>query len=149
MIDAALLEELTTTATAEGVHQFVVGAVVEHEGNVLLLKRPADDFMGGIYELPSGKVEAREALDEALVREVQEESGLTVTAIREYLGSFDYTSGSGKKSRQFNFAVTVDADEPVTLTEHDSYRWADLKEKPPVTEAVKGVLAAHRRLRTV
>lgn len=144
MIDAALLEQLTTTATAEGVQQFVVGAVVEHEGNVLLLKRPTDDFMGGIYELPSGKVEADEALDEALVREVQEESGLAVTAIREYLGSFDYTSGSGKKSRQFNFTVTVEAAEPVTLTEHDAYQWADLKDEPPVTEAVKGVLRAYR-----
>jgi 8-oxo-dGTP diphosphatase len=144
MIDAALLEELTTTATAEGVQQFVVGAVVKHEGTVLLLKRPADDFMGGIYELPSGKVEPGETLDDALKREVAEESGLVVTALREYLGHFDYTSGSGKKSRQFNFAVTVDAPEPVTLTEHDAYRWADLNDKPPVTDAVKGVLAAYR-----
>jgi 8-oxo-dGTP diphosphatase len=116
---------------------------------VLLLKRPTDDFMGGIYELPSGKVEPGEALDETLKREVAEESGLVVTALRKYLGHFDYISGSGKKSRQFNFAVTVDAPEPVVLTEHDAYQWASLNEEPPVTEAVKGVLVAYRQLRAV
>ncbi len=63
--------------------------------------------MGGIFELPSGKVEPGEALDSALIRKVEEETGLHVTAVRDYLDSFDYASGSGKKSRQFNFAVDV------------------------------------------
>ncbi|WP_282771085.1 NUDIX hydrolase, partial [Saccharomonospora viridis] len=107
MIDASVFAELAAHATGDGVQQLVVGAVVQADGKVLLLKRPADDFMGGIYELPSGKVEGGEKLDAALVREVAEETGLTVTDIVAYLGSFDYTSGSGKKSRQFNFAVGV------------------------------------------
>jgi 8-oxo-dGTP diphosphatase len=79
---------------------------------VLLLKRPANDFMGGIFELPSGKVEPGEDLKPALAREVEEETGLTVAVAMAYLGRFDYTSGSGKKSRQFDFVVTVDAPEP-------------------------------------
>jgi 8-oxo-dGTP diphosphatase len=149
MIDVALLEELTTTAKAEGIQQFVVGAVVQEEGNVLLLQRPDDDFMGGIFELPSGKVEPGEGLDDAVKREVEEESGLTVTALREYLGHFDYTSGSGKHSRQFNFAVDVATSEPVELTEHEAYLWAELGDEMPVTEAVKEVLGAYRRLRAV
>lgn len=116
---------------------------------VLLLKRPADDFMGGIYELPSGKVEGDETLDAALIREVGEETGLVVTGIVAYLGSFDYTSGSGKKSRQFNFAVSVEKSEPVLLTEHDSYLWASLDEQPPVTDAVKEIVQAYRGLHQV
>jgi 8-oxo-dGTP diphosphatase len=146
MIDSALLTELTDTATTEGVQQFVVGAVVVQNGRVLLLKRPSDDFMGGIYELPSGKVEPGEGLAEALVRETQEETGLVVSGITAYIGSFDYTSGSGKKSRQFNFAVTVETYEPVVLTEHDEYLWAELGGELPVTEAVMDVLTAWRRL---
>lgn len=146
---AALLENLNAEAERDGVQQLVVGAVVQHDGKVLLLQRPEDDFMGGIFELPSGKVEAGEALDTALIREVEEESGLDVAAIRDYLGSFDYTSGSGKKSRQFNFAVDVTAPEPIELQEHDAYAWTALTEEPPVTDAVKDVLSKYREVRGV
>lgn len=143
---ASLLEELNVEAERDGVQQLVVGAVVQHDGKVLLLQRPEDDFMGGIFELPSGKVELGEALDTALVREVAEETGLSVSAIRDYLGSFDYQSGSGKKSRQFNFAVDVTAPEPLTLQEHDAYAWTALTEEPPVTDAVKEVLRKYREV---
>jgi 8-oxo-dGTP diphosphatase len=140
MVDAELIAKLTRIAADEGVQQLVVGAMITRNNQVLLLKRRSDDFMAGIYELPSGKVEAGEGLPDALGREVTEETGLIVDAIIAYLGSFDYTSGSGKTSRQFNFAVTVAATQPITLTEHDTYLWADLNGRPPVTEAVADVL---------
>ncbi|WP_155984776.1 NUDIX hydrolase [Saccharomonospora piscinae] len=140
MIDASVLAELTAQAASDGVRQLVVGAVVRADDKVLLLKRPADDFLGGIYELPSGKVEGDETLDAALIREVAEETGLTVTDLVAYLGSFDYTSGSGRKSRQFNFAVSVEMAEPVRLTEHDSYLWASLDEQLPVTGEVNEIV---------
>lgn len=148
-MDKAFLEQLATTATADDVQQFVVGAVVQHGDKILLLKRPDDDFMGGIFELPSGKVEPGETLDQALAREVREESGLVVTEIRDHLGHFDYTSGSGKHSRQFNFAVDVTAAEPIKLQEHGAYLWAALHDEPPVTSAVRDVLNTYRNLRTV
>lgn len=144
---ASRLNELNTEAERDGVQQLVVGAVVQHYGKVLLLQRPEDEFMGGIFELPSGKVEAGEALDAALIREVKEETGLNVAAIRDYLGSFDYTSGSGKKSRQLNFAVDVTYAEQIELQEHDAYAWTGLTEEPPVTDAVKEVLSKYRELR--
>lgn len=145
-MDIALIEQLTTGATNDGVQQLVVGAVVQHDGKVLLLQRPEHDFMGGIWELPSGKVEPGESLDQALIREVKEETGLSVTVLRTYLGSFDYQSGSGKKSRQFNFAVNVESSEPVKLQEHDAYTWTSLTEEAPVTDAVRDVLAAYQQL---
>ncbi|KAA8884211.1 NUDIX domain-containing protein [Nocardia colli] len=144
MIETTLLETLTSDAERDQVQQLVVGAVVAHDDKVLLLQRPADDFMGGIWELPSGKVDPGETLDQALIREVKEETGLDIAGIRKYLGEFDYQSGSGKKSRQFNFTVDVVDPEPVELTEHDAYTWTSLAEDPPVTDAVKEVLHRHR-----
>lgn len=143
MLPAEFFADLAQAAEAAGVRQLVVGAVVRHDDHVLLLKRPESDFMGGIWELPSGKAEPSEPLDQALTREVLEETGLTVTDIREYLQSFDYVSGSGKKSRQFNFAVDVAAPEPVNLTEHDSYAWSPVTDDMPVTGAVRAVLLKH------
>jgi 8-oxo-dGTP diphosphatase len=147
MVDVALLKELTAEAERDDVQQFVVGAVVQHRDKVLLLKRPDDDFMGGIWELPSGKVDSGESLDKALGREVKEETSLEVAGIHKYLGSFDYMSASDMKCRQFNFAVDVAGPEPVELTEHDAYLWTSLTEEPPVTAAVKDVLARYREFR--
>jgi 8-oxo-dGTP diphosphatase len=139
-VDDQLINQLTEQADRDGIVQLVVGAVVADEDRILLLKRPSDDFMGGIFELPSGKVEPGESLDAALSRETKEETGLDLDEVTDYLGHFDYTSGSGKRSRQFNFAVKTTATEPVVLTEHDEFQWATVTKSVPVTDAVKTVL---------
>jgi 8-oxo-dGTP diphosphatase len=142
-VDDQLITQLAEQAELDGIVQLVVGAVVANEDRILLLKRPADDFMGGIFELPSGKVEPDESLDAALRRETKEETGLDLDEITGYLGHFDYTSGSGKPSRQFNFSIRTTATEPVVLTEHDGFQWAELTENVPVTDAVKAVLSEY------
>lgn len=149
MADIFFLDRLTVEAKHDGVQRLVVGAVVEYEGRVLLLQRPANEFMGGIFELPSGRVELGEALDTALIREVKEETGLDATEIHDYIGSFDYLSSSGEKSRQFNFAVYIKTPKPIELQEHDSYHWAPLTEELPVTNSVKEVLDRYRELRGI
>ncbi|WP_370419086.1 NUDIX hydrolase [Streptomyces sp. QH1-20] len=95
-------------------------------------------------ELPSGGVDAGETLIEALRREGAEETGLTVTGVGGYLGHFDYRSGSGRATRQFNFAATV-AGETVELTEHDAHLWADRTQQNQVSSAVQTVLDTWRR----
>jgi len=141
-MDDQLVDRLATEARNDGIAQTVVGAVItDAQGRVLLLKRPADDFMGGLWELPSGKVDPGERLDAALDREVKEETGLDIAEVTAYLGYFDYTSGSGKPSRQFNFAVSTTATDPVVLTEHDVHEWRGVDEDLPVSDAVKETLA--------
>lgn len=142
MTDQALFTGLATEAQNDQVHQLVVGALITNDGQILLLRRPEGDFMGGIYELPSGKVEPGETLDTALHREVEEETGLQVSAITGYLGSFDYTSASGKKSRQFNFTV-ITTSESIRLQEHDAYLWTAPTREAPVTDSVKAILASY------
>ncbi|MFC5148952.1 NUDIX hydrolase [Streptomyces aureoversilis] len=143
-LDTALLDDLARTAKRDGIAKTVVGAVIaEIDGKVLLLHRPADDYLGGLWELPSGGVDTGETLIEALRREIAEETGLTVTAIGDYLGHFDYRSGSGRATRQFNFTTTVTG-ETVTLTEHDAHLWADRTQQNQVSSAVQTVLDAWR-----
>ena len=142
-MDKDLYESLIKEAQTAGIGRYVAGAVI-HKGlsAVLLLKRPEDDFMGGIYELPSGRVEKYESLDMALCREVEEETGLRVKEIEKYLGHFDYESGSGKLTRQFNFAVKVEESVEIRLQEHDDYAWVDQNQlnRYQVTDSVKNVL---------
>ncbi|MBT2386583.1 NUDIX hydrolase [Streptomyces sp. ISL-11] len=144
-LDTALLEDLTRAARRDGIAKTVVGAVIaDGDGKVLLLHRTADDYLGGLWELPSGGVDDGENLIEALRREVAEETGLTVTAIGAYLGHFDYRSGSGRATRQFSFTATVTTGETVELTEHDAHLWADRTQQHQVSTAVQAVLGTWR-----
>lgn len=55
-------------------------ALIDAKGRVLVQQRPADKQHGGLWEFPGGKVEAGESCEQAIVREIDEELGLTVKA---------------------------------------------------------------------
>ncbi|MCS0635054.1 NUDIX domain-containing protein [Streptomyces sp. LP05-1] len=135
------LARLIDEARADGITGLVAGAVVTDADRVLLLRRRADDFLGGMWEVPSGKVEAGETLVEALHRETTEETGLTIGEVLRYVGHFDYPDSRGGITRQFNFAVTVEKTEPIVLTEHDTHQWALPGDLPEVSEAVRMLIA--------
>ncbi|MDX1597132.1 MAG: Nudix family hydrolase [Marinobacter sp.] len=56
----------------------VAVAVIIREGRVLIARRPDHVHQGGLLEFPGGKVEPGETVQQALVREIQEETGLQV-----------------------------------------------------------------------
>ncbi len=121
-IEHAIIQQLVIDAQKDGVQKLVVGAVICKNHKFLLLERVLSDFMGGFVEIPSGTVETGEDLLTALAREVQEETGLVVISVLEYLGSFDYRSSSGEKTRHFNFIVEVeDGKIKISPTEHQAY----------------------------
>ncbi|MER8185229.1 NUDIX domain-containing protein [Kitasatospora sp. NPDC094015] len=135
---------LVADAEAAGITRFVAAAVIEHDGRVLLVRRRPDDFMGGMWEIPSGTVETGESVLAALHRETAEETGLTIDRVTGYLGHFDYRNSRGGTTRQFTFAVTVGATGPVVLTEHDAHRWARPGALPEVSDAVRDLISASR-----
>ena len=74
-----------------------VGAVVIHEGRVLLIRRGKEPLRGR-WVVPGGTVEAGETLQDALVREVREETGVTVVP-REVVTVFDRIERDGAAVR--------------------------------------------------
>jgi 8-oxo-dGTP diphosphatase len=122
------LQQLPRDAGRDGIQKLVVGAVVHSAGRVLILRRSAaDPFMAGIEELPSGGVEPGEGLLTALARELAEEIGWADVPPPDpgFTGSFDYLSGSGRKTRQYTFALAYDATAVTLSGEHTAYRWID------------------------
>lgn len=54
-------------------------AMIDRDGRVLLAQRPAGKSMAGLWEFPGGKVHDGERPEAALVREVAEELGVSIT----------------------------------------------------------------------
>ena len=54
----------------------VAGIIRDAQGRLCLSRRPEHKHQGGLWEFPGGKVEAGEALGDALARELDEELGL-------------------------------------------------------------------------
>jgi mutator protein MutT len=62
----------------------VVAAIIQRDGQYLITRRPDNVHLGGLWEFPGGKVEASESLEQAVVREIEEEIGTTVRVLGEY-----------------------------------------------------------------
>jgi 8-oxo-dGTP diphosphatase len=52
-------------------------ALLDSDGRVLLAQRPEGKQLAGLWEFPGGKVEPGETPEETLIRELQEEIGIT------------------------------------------------------------------------
>lgn len=72
-----------------------VGGVVVHEGRVLIIRRGKEPLYGR-WVVPGGTVELGETLEEALVREMREETGVLVEPL-EVLTVFDRIAREGAR----------------------------------------------------
>lgn len=55
-------------------------ALIDTDGRILLAQRPEGKSLAGLWEFPGGKVEAGETPEETLIRELEEEIGVTTKA---------------------------------------------------------------------
>lgn len=58
------------------------GVIVNSAGDILIAKRQDHLHQGGLWEFPGGKLEDSERVDDALKRELREELGINVQALR-------------------------------------------------------------------
>ena len=56
----------------------VTAAIIQQEGRILICQRPANKACGLLWEFPGGKIEAGETGEQCIIRECQEELGVTL-----------------------------------------------------------------------
>ena len=66
----------TRPVAASRILLVAAAALIDGEGRVLLARRPEGKRLAGLWEFPGGKIEAHEAPEDALVRELHEELGI-------------------------------------------------------------------------
>ena len=98
----------------------VVAAVMVKGGAVLVAQRAAGGRQGGLWEFPGGKVEAGEAPEAALQRELHEELGVDVV-VGDCLGREVHEDDRGRFEIAF-YRVGEWRGEPVPH-EHDAIAW--------------------------
>ena len=108
-----------------------IACIDYRDGKIFIAKRQMVGDMGGRWEFPGGKIEKGEDLETAVIREMQEEFGVTVKVGRKITsGSFTHR---GKPCTLDVLEVTFPHDgikKRFELTEHTDYKWADLASIP-------------------
>ncbi|CDL87798.1 8-oxo-dGTP diphosphatase MutT [Xenorhabdus cabanillasii] len=61
-------------------HLHIAAGIIKNSNDeIFITQRRADSHMGGFWEFPGGKLEQGEIPEQALIRELKEEVGITVT----------------------------------------------------------------------
>jgi 8-oxo-dGTP diphosphatase len=118
----------------------VAAIIRDGQGRILLLKRSDDDSINpGKWDLPGGKIDKGETFDQALVREVREESGLAV--------GLCHVAGAGelelpdKRIAYLILECTAESGDVSLSPEHSVYCWID-----PTEAAVLDLAPQYRDL---
>ena len=106
-----------------------VCGVIIYQGRFLIVKRSeTDDFLPNCWEFAGGSVETSETVEDALIRELQEEIGIDTREYKKKLiGITEEFMDKDKTERylQLNYKIEVLNEPKITLSsEHVAYDWA-------------------------
>lgn len=106
-------------------------AFIVHQNKVLII-READAYDDGVaagkYEIPGGRVEPGESFDAGLLRELEEEVGITSVTVNKPFFIGEYCPVVRDEQWQvvaIYFECSTDTDKVVLSKDHDKYEWID------------------------
>ena len=127
-----------------GVPRVGCGAAIWRDGRLLLVKRRKAPEAGH-WNLPGGKVDFGERVEDAVRREIAEEIGVEI-ALTGSLGFVEMFADSQHRVSP-NYAARIAAGEPVNREpdKHEALLWADPQNSPePLATAARVALQAGR-----
>lgn len=106
----------------------ICAKILNNRSQILLVKRNINDTYHGVWEMPGGAVETGESLQDALLREIKEETNLSIQGFIEYIGFFDFKNiETNRIKRKFCFKVRTSGS--IDLSgDHATYKWFSINE---------------------
>lgn len=136
------MSEISVETFAIAVKAFIV-----HDDKILIMKRSADrPHNAGNWEFPGGRLELGEDPEAGLIREVDQETGLSINVVMPFeVHSFV------RDDRQFIVMITflckVDTDMVRLSSEHEEFEWVGVDEVAERTRWEEPVVEAYKKLR--
>ncbi len=125
-------------------------AFIIHDGKVLVLRESTEYVDGsnaGKFDVVGGRLQPGERFDDSLLREVQEETGLTVKIGKPFFVNEWRPVVKGEEWQIVGifFACTADTDTVTLSADHAEYQWIDPKDfdKYPMIENLKLAFTAY------
>ncbi|MEU4337651.1 NUDIX domain-containing protein [Micromonospora lupini] len=101
--------------------------IVDRDGRIFFQRRsPQRRLFPNCWDIVGGHLEPGEDIDEALRREVTEETGWVLSHVLGQVGEYTYVGDDGLARIEYDFLVRVDGDlDHPTLEagKHTEYRW--------------------------
>lgn len=124
---------------------WICNCIIIRDGKLLLLEREKSGYMGGLWDLPGGKLDNQEEPIEAARRELREEANLIG---EEFVEIAHYSNADAQNDNSRFHTVTFevaekDSSREVQLSdEHPRFCWVDAREftKLPVVWYVRRVV---------
>lgn len=114
--------------TDKKIQKIVASAFIHKDGKLLIARRAAtEDFMPGVFEIPGGRIEFGETMEQGLAREIKEELHVDVK-IGEPFHVFSTVDSETQHTIEVDyFATMVNPNQKIILNpdNHSEYRWVD------------------------
>jgi len=118
-------------------------ALLVRDNKILLLRRAeTSSFAAGKWDIPGGKLDFGESLEESLLREIKEETSINVEVLNPICTCSNVNEENTKQYISIVYYCNYIDGEVKLNSEHDDYIWInpkDMDEKNTIYYAVKAI----------
>lgn len=124
-----------------------VKAIIEDGDKILLIRRRSDDaHNAGNWDIPGGRIEVTETLEDALVREVQEETALSIS-VNLPLEAHTFIRDDRQFIVMITYLCSVMSGQVKLSHEHQEFQWVSVDEVAARSHWLEPIMKNYQKLK--